>query len=292
MLLNQNIILLDTSCYVFSCYTGLVSWYKNELNIIFDHTNIMENTEFIKKYTSMFKNMLNKFKRKLNVPNCNIIMAKDCSRSDIWRKDIFPEYKKNRDERTSQKFNSCIFKYTYSHIIEHLRKDCGYVVLDLERAEADDIIALSVNTIHNISPETNVYIISNDKDYIQLVNNNTHVIDMKCIPLNNKITNNPKDYLLSKIIMGDKSDNIPPITTRIGKKKVANLIQNPSELTNLLKNDQIRQQYELNSKLIDFSNIPNKIRYNLQVKLDDALKRKMKKYEIGFCKTYKCTERW
>jgi len=267
MNLRRNVLLIDTSCYVFACYTGLASWYKNELDQAIDHDNIMDNVEFITKYTSMFKNMLFKFQRRFNIPNTNVILAKDCSRNDIWRKDIFPEYKKNRDDRSPNKFNACIFRYTYSEIIDALKETHGYKVVELDRAEADDVIALMTNAIHANNPETEVYIVSNDNDYIQLVGEHTHVIDMKCAPLHNRVMHTPQDYLMAKIIMGDKSDNIPPIAKRIGKKRASALVSNPQELDSLLKNDEIRLQYELNRKLIDFSNIPTPLRTNIEKKL-------------------------
>ncbi len=269
MNLKRNVLLIDTSCYIFACYTGIVSWYRNEMSQILDHTTIMENEEFINKYTFMFKNILLKFQKRYNIPNCNVVIAKDCSRSSIWRNDIFPDYKKNRDDRSGNKFNACIFKYTYSTIIKSLNDNLGFKVIEMDRAEADDIIALCSKTIHSMNPNTNIYIISNDKDYIQLVDSNTQVLDMKCLPLINSFTDNPRDYLMAKIILGDKSDNIPPIARRIGKKRAISLINNPLELDRLLKNDQVRQQYELNKKLIDFSNIPNSLRSSIQIKFEE-----------------------
>lgn len=277
MNLKRNVLLVDTSCYIFACYTGIVSWYRNEMSNIIDHSTIMENVDFINRYTFMFKNVLMKFQKKYGIPNCNIILAKDCSRSDIWRNDIFPEYKKNRDDRSGNKFNACIFKYTYSSIIKSMHDNLGFKVIDMDRAEADDIIALCTNTIHAFNHTTNIYILSNDKDYIQLVNEHTHVLDMKFIPLINTFTDNPRDYLLIKIILGDKSDNIPPIARRIGKKRAMSLINNPYELDKLLKNDQVRQQFELNQKLIDFSNIPTSLRINIQHKFDEFFKKKQTK---------------
>jgi 5'-3' exonuclease len=272
MNLKRNVLLIDTSCYIFACYTGIVSWYRNEMSQIIDHATIMTNKEFINKYTYMFKNILLKFQKRYNIPNYNVVIAKDCSRSSIWRNDIFPDYKKNRDDRSGNKFNACIFKYTYSTIIKALNDNFGFKIIEIERAEADDIIALCSKTIHSMNPNTNIYIVSNDKDYIQLVDNFTHVMDMKCIPLINSFTNNPQDYLMAKIILGDKSDNIPPIARRIGKKRAISLINNPLELDRLLKNDQVRQQYELNKMLIDFSNIPNSLRSNIKHKFEEFTK--------------------
>lgn len=269
MNLQRNVLLVDTSCYVFACYTRLASWYKNEMAQTLDHDTIMENAEFVDKYTAMFKNTLFKYQRRFNVPNINVILAKDCSRSDIWRKDIFPEYKKNRDDRSANKFNSCIFRYTYTEIINSLKATHGFKVVDTDRAEADDVIALMSDAIHANSPGTDVYIVTNDNDYIQLVGDRTHVIDMKCLPLHNRVMHTPQDYLMSKIIMGDKSDNIPPIAKRIGKKRASMLVSNPQELDKLLKNDDVRQQYELNRKLIDFTNIPTMLRHSIQTKLQE-----------------------
>lgn len=221
----------------------------------------------------MFKNMLLKFQRRFNIPNCNVLLAKDCSRSNIWRKDIFPDYKKNRDDRSVTKFNTCIFRYTYSNIIEKLHQAFGFKVVELDRAEADDVIALLSNAIHSTSPQTHVYIVSNDNDYIQLVDDWTHVIDMKCEPLHNRVCHTPQDYLMTKIIMGDKSDNIPPIAKRIGKKRASALVNNREELDKLLLDEQVRQQYELNKKLIDFTNIPTGFKTDIHNKLRELVQR-------------------
>ena len=267
MNLKRNILLIDTSCYIFACYTGLVSWYKNEMSTSIDHDSVMENEEFIMKYTSMFKNTLLKFQRRFNIPNENVILAKDCSRSHIWRKDFYPEYKRNRDDRSVNKFNSCVFKYTYGTIVELLKASLGFKVIELDRAEADDVIALMSNAIHELSPHTHVYVVSNDNDYIQLEDEFTHVVDMKCVSLSNKMLCTPRDYLMTKIIMGDKSDNIPPIAKRIGKKRAAALATNPPELDKLLANDSVKCQYDLNSRLIDFANIPPALKSGIQQKV-------------------------
>jgi 5'-3' exonuclease len=253
----------------------------------------MENKEFLEKYTYMFKNLISKYQKRYNVPNCNVILAKDCSRSNIWRKDIFPDYKKNRDDRNNNKFNSCIFKYTYSVIIQSIQEKSGCKILEINRAEADDIIALCKTTIHSINPSTKIFIVSNDKDYIQLIDNVTQVVDMKCLPLTNNITSSPTDYLLAKIILGDKSDNIPPISKRIGKKKALLLVNNPQELDKLLKNEQIRQQYELNKQLIDFTFIPISLKSHVKKKLDELIKRK-KQYFVNYKtnKPFAFHEKW
>ena len=56
--------------------------------------------------------------------------------------------------------------------------------------------------------ETLIYIITNDHDYLQLINANTTIINLKNKKLNDKSCGNPKHDLLLKIICGDPADNI------------------------------------------------------------------------------------
>ena len=68
-------------------------------------------------------------------------------------------------------------------------------------------------------------------------------------------TLNPETDLLVKIITGDKSDDIPGIKRGTGVK-TAEKIVNSGELDKWLDENNLNEQFLLNSKLISFENIP------------------------------------
>ena len=89
-----------------------------------------------------------------------------CDSAKNWRKDSFPEYKANRkkkreDDTTDWK---SLFQFL-DEMIEDLRNYFPYKVMRVERAEADDIIAV-LNEYVATNP---TLIISSDKDFIQLL---------------------------------------------------------------------------------------------------------------------------
>ena len=73
--------------------------------------------------------------------------------------------------------------------------------------------------------ETLIYIITNDHDYLQLINANTTIINLKNKKLNDKSCGNPKHDLLLKIICGDPADNIK-VVLNVVEKTALKLINN------------------------------------------------------------------
>ncbi len=123
-------------------------------------------------------------------------------------------------------------------------KECvkllGFNVVELEGFEADDIIGtvsrMSDSNIHS-------YILTGDRDSLQLINDNTSVILVKTkedvIYDEKKFTGEygvtPTQYIDVKAIMGDSSDNIPGVAG-IGEKGAFKLISEFSSLDNLYAN--------------------------------------------------------
>ena len=64
------------------------------------------------------------------------------------------------------------------------------------------------------------------------------------------------EFIFQKILTGDKSDNIPKLFNRCGKKKVDYYYQNPQAFLAELEKQKITQNFERNRKLIDFRFIP------------------------------------
>jgi 5'-3' exonuclease len=105
--------------------------------------------------------------------------------------------------------------------------------------------------------DINVVIITNDNDFLQLVDTQVLVFNMQFKELMKRGYNNPKVDLLFKAIYGDKSDNITKIGSGITKEK-ALMISNMSDddREKYIKECGYEDKFRLNMKLISFENIP------------------------------------
>ena len=132
---------------------------------------------------------------------------------NYWRRDIFPFYKKNRkQEREASKYNWDEVFSVLNTIRDEIRDHFPYQVIQVENAEADDVIASLVqkNSISS-NPEPTL-ILSADKDFIQL---HKHSFVKQYDPIRNRWIEheNPVQFLQEHIIKGDRSDGIPNILT-------------------------------------------------------------------------------
>ena len=99
--------------------------------------------------------------------------------------------------------------------------------ISLECLKADDCIALYIKKIHDLYPCKEIYVITNDHDYLQLKSDNIYLINLKYQTVGiNKTSGDPQKDLFIKAVCGDKSDNINKIfiNKKLGTKKVRGFI--------------------------------------------------------------------
>ena len=187
---------------------------------------------------------------------------------NYWRREIFPYYKKNRkQERENSKYDWNEVFSVLNTIRDEIRNHFPYQVIQVEGAEADDVIAAIVceNSTKDIPEKT--LILSADKDFIQL---HKHCFVAQYDPIRNKWIDHedPVLFLQEHIIRGDRSDGIPNILTcddaivagkpqkKMSKEKITSLASmNPQEFTNFIR----LRNWKRNSQLIDLSQIPQDI---------------------------------
>lgn len=250
-------LLLDTSYLIFYRYYALIQWWniakKDE-----ELGNPAENIEFIEKFKKTFLELINTIKKKLKIhkEKVCIIAARDCPRSDIWRNKFFNNYKENRiydDTFMGGYFFKLVFE-------ENLLIKAGVnYILKYNSLEADDIIAITKKHIELYIKDALLYIITSDQDYLQLINDNTYIYNLKFKEINSS-KNSYKDAkkdLLCKIILGDKSDDIPCVFPKCGKKTVEKYLDDNDLLEKDLDKYNVRDIFERNKKIIDFNEIPN-----------------------------------
>lgn len=247
-------LLIDLSYFIFYRYYATYNWYRKQNGSI---PEVMKDPIFVEKYDKIFENTILDLKKKHELDFKDIYFAKDCSREEIWRVRYYKDYKATRDERL-QTFDKEIFKHTISKLIPKLQEKYGDLnIISVDHMESDDIIAVIKEYIRARDSKQEIFIVTNDNDYVQLIDDYTLVVNLQGKDLKTRIDMDPQQYLAKKIILGDKSDNIPSIGKKIGDKTAEKLAQNPEELDKLfLKRPETKQQYDLNKLLISFEMIP------------------------------------
>lgn len=207
-------------------------------------------------------------------PNSSLvdtIIAKDSRLTKSFRYGLYPEYKlarKIQKAKRSQYKIGPVFDELYANVFPSIfGEHC--VQLAVDGAEGDDVIA-SIARSQRIGEEyERIILISSDRDFLQLqIDRPVTQYDAKgemVVPKikkgNEIISITPQQALMVKIISGDASDNIKPIKPKIGEIRALKYITEKSdEFKKMLKEEpEVAQKLVLNSKLIDFRNIPEEL---------------------------------
>ncbi len=255
--MTKTFIFIDGSYFCFYRYYSLLTWWKNaypEIPLDIPY----ENPDFVAKFRKTFVDNVSSIPKKLRLKkdtNITMIVGKDCPRTDIWRMKVFPSYKSTRGQDDSF-MGGPFFKMAYEENLFIQGGVKGY--LSHNHLEADDCIALAIKELKDYD---NIYIITSDRDYLQLASNNIHLytLSFKNMTTMKSSTGDPKKDLFMKIVIGDTSDCIPSIAKKIGPKTALKLYDNPQQLAKLLENEQTNTNYQLNKLLIDFNMIPEEL---------------------------------
>jgi hypothetical protein len=189
-----------------------------------------------------------------------------CDNRKYWRKEYFPFYKAGR-KKTREKSDldwHLIFDMLAKFKLE-LKENFPYKVIDVEGAEADDIIG-TLTPIY--SPHEKILILSSDGDFLQLQTYGSNVKQYNPAQKKYVKSENPIEELKEKIIRGDKGDGIPnmfspsdcfvrdirqkPVTKGMLDKYLKEDVNNYSETD--------KANYTRNATLIDLSLIPSDVK--------------------------------
>jgi 5'-3' exonuclease len=256
-IMNPTFIFVDGSYYNFYRYYALMQWWKNA----HPETTLddpFQNKMFVEKFKKTHFDNLQQIPKKLKIPKTTkpiLIVGKDCKRENIWRMELFPKYKGNRVQEGFM--GGPFFKMVYEEDL--FQQGGAKAILKHPKLEADDCIAISVKYILSKYPDSNIYIITSDKDYLQLnaPNVNLYSLTYKNLAESKSSTGNPKNDVEIKIIMGDTSDNIPSVFPKCGPKTALKCIEDSEFFKKKMsENQEYYKQYELNKMLIHFDNIP------------------------------------
>lgn len=260
---NSTFIFIDGSYFNFYRYFSLMNWWRNAYPEE-PLEDPFQNEKFVEKFRKTFIENVQQIAKKLGISKeiePILIVGKDCKREHIWRTELFPQYKANRANGKEDGFmGGPFFKMAYEE--ELFIKGGAKAILKHGKLEADDRIAISVKLLTAKYPDCNIYVITSDKDYLQLNSHNVHLFNLafKNIAENKSSTGNPKSDLEIKIIMGDTSDNIPSVFPKCGPKTAQKCLDDPEFFKKkMANNSDYYKQYELNKKLVDFDSIPQEL---------------------------------
>lgn len=259
---KENVLIIDFSYFIIYRYHALHTWFK------LSQTEYNDDL-YLEKYRKLLISNLEKIIKKLRIKK-NVILLGDCSRMNIWRMKLYPQYKESRNvywEKNPIVPN--IFPMIEKEIIPELTSKHGFQYCCKDTMEADDIAYCIKLKLKQQSFPNNIVMLTNDNDYLQLLDDTTDIINLPSLKsiMKRCIDNSGKKSMILKILSGDPSDNINGV---LGKKTVEKILKSlseeecsfdeNSELIYKLKKSKCNiNTIMLNKKLIDMSEIPDEL---------------------------------
>lgn len=238
-----------------------------------NHKNIKLEEDLVRH---MVLNSLRAHKVKFSAEYGEMVIA--CDDKNYWRKQVYPYYKANRKkEREASELDWNTLFESLNRIRQELKDYFPYKVIQVDHAEADDIIAVLVKEYNHLGK---LLILSGDKDFGQL-QKYPNVTQYSPVLKKYISCTNPDLFLKEHILKGDSSDGVPnflsednvfvmgirqsPVTS---KKLAVWILQEPDQFCN----EATLRNYKRNQRLIDLEFVPDEIKtqtldqYNTQNK--------------------------
>lgn len=227
-----------------------------------NHTNTELEEDLLRH---MILNSIRSYNQKFKNEYGEMIIA--CDAGNNWRRQIFPYYKANRRKnREKSELNWTQIFDTLSKVREELKEYFPYRVIQIDGAEADDIIGTLVDKFGNTSEK--ILIMSGDKDFVQL-QRYMNVKQYDPVQKKWRTTNDPDRFIKEHIMRGDTGDGVPNFlsadnTFVIGarqkplsqKKMDAWIHMDPREFCD----ENMLRGYMRNQQLVDLTFVPENLR--------------------------------
>jgi hypothetical protein len=227
-----------------------------------NHTNTELEEDLLRH---MILNSIRSYNQKFKNEYGEMIIA--CDAGNNWRKQIFPYYKANRRKnREKSELNWAQIFDTLGKVREELKEYFPYRVIQVDGAEADDIIGTLVDAFGNTSEK--ILIMSGDKDFVQL-QKYMNVKQYDPVQKKWRTTNDPDRFVKEHIMRGDTGDGIPNFLSAdntfviggrqkpLSQKKLDSWINmDPREFCD----ENMLRGYLRNQQLVDLNFIPEKLR--------------------------------
>lgn len=235
---------------------------SNFMAQIGNHTNIPIEEDLLRH---MVLNSIRSYNAKFKAEYGEMIIA--CDDKNYWRRQVFPYYKANRkkDREKSEIDWNAVF-VILNKIREELKEYFPYRVIQVDTAEADDVIGTLVEEFGNTSEK--ILIVSGDKDFKQL---QSYMNVRQYDPVRKRWLEerNPDRYLREHIMRGDRGDGVPNFLSK-DDTFVVNARQKPlrddklsvwlDQEPEVFCDETMLRNYKRNQQLVDLSLIPDYIK--------------------------------
>lgn len=216
----------------------------------------------------MVLNSLRFNRKKFNEKYGELLICADDK--NYWRRSIFPYYKASRrkSRETSELDWNTIFE-ALNKVREELKEFFPYKVIQIDTAEADDIIGTIVHTEGKLlasGSEERVLILSGDKDYKQL--HKYANVDQYDPTRKRWLKETDGDaYLFEHIVRGDSGDGVPNIFSadnclvigerqkQVTKKRLGQAKEDINSF-----DESVVRNFKRNEALIDLTKVPQNIK--------------------------------
>ena len=195
-----------------------------------------------------------------------------CDDKNYWRRELFPYYKIHRKkDRDESGLDWNMIFTVLNGIRDDIREKFPYKVIQIEHAEADDIIGSLCHRfghlgITNGSAEP-ILILSSDKDFMQL---QKYANVEQYSPMQKKFItcSNPARYMHEHILKGDRGDGVPNFLSDddvfVNGKRQKPLATKKIDAWNGMRpedycDERMLRNYRRNQQLVDLDFIPEDI---------------------------------
>jgi hypothetical protein len=219
---------------------------------------------------------LKSYKKKYGKDYGDMVIA--CDGRKYWRKEYFEHYKASRKKnREASDLDWKLIFDTLSEMREDIARVFPYRVVHVERAEADDVIAVMTKYLQEneliqeglVEEAQKVLILSSDKDFKQL---QAEWNVKQWSPMQKKYMTASKkeiqDWMLEHVAKGDAGDGVPNVLSAddVFVKGERQKVMSAKRLEEFLekgidacRNDQEKRNWQRNLNLVDFSYIPEDV---------------------------------
>lgn len=225
-----------------------------------------------------------------------VVLAMDDRRS--WRKLYWTKYKANRKDSRDKLDLDAIggwegYYDMYEGFLQEIKETMPFKVIKCADTEADDVIGVLC-----LDKPNDFYVISNDKDFLQLSGKNVTIYN----PLKKTHVEhpNPELFLVEECMKGQAKDNIWNVKTPLdwpeskrkpgfGDKAFEKVLSYAGGYKKWLTDEGLVDRFEFNRNLMDFSRIPEEIRKRVARDYDNYQKPDLNKI-LGFFQKYRWPE--
>lgn len=257
----ESVVIVIIIDYSQVCVAGILAF----------SSDLKKGTEMEKKnlIRHVVLSSIKSYKKKYHKQYGDIVIA--CDSRNYWRRDFFPNYKGMRKKTREESDLDWTFIFeTLNELKVDLAEYFQYKVINVDKCEADDVIAVLTMNTQEFGNYEDVLIVSSDKDFKQLqqYENVAQFSPMlkKLIKINKKELH---AWMMEHVVKGDSGDGIPNILSGddvfmngerqkpVSSKRLQEFIDNGFLAC---KNNDERRNYQRNITLVDFKYIPEEIK--------------------------------